>query len=354
MADQSVLRAHTIAMGKKISAEISKLNRRDPNYAQKVRAIQSKYKFGTAQRVKLVEQHYGTRSLEFDKMGKHLSRRGVAGLKLIKEREAQARKLKSKAARDQRVSQLRTARKRKLTELKARRQARLAAQREQNRAAKTMKSQSTDMVSLASKFLQFAVSAKPAKSIKSGDKLLKDNFTKYNQLVKSSINEMNGLGLTGGAVSTQALGELKQPNTQLKNVLDTASPMFAGAKNQKTAVAIKLVSGLVTAVGGDPRIGEVLTFIVNRRYPSDIENIYKAVVKKQWLPLAGVLIQLMQKIWEDQDLIMEVIAEVVGKEATNDFVRKWKQKQVPFVGWTLLAANLINVIKGVMTPSLTQ
>ena len=350
MVVQKPLRSYTIRIGKKISADISKLDRRDPNYAQKVRAIQSKYSFGKKDMIKAVEKEYGTRSHEFDEWGKHLSRRGKTGITLIKARER---------------------RKAKLEEIKARRKAKHDAIQAKKRVVpfllkkinKKKKSSpplspsiaaSTDIVSLASGFLSSAVSSAVPKTIKSGDNLLKDNFSKYNQLVKASSSELTQQGFStkvdGHALNTNVSTTVPHSSKQLNDVLDTVSPIFAQAQDEKEIVIMKMIAGLVTAVGGDKSIAEVLSLLIQRRYPADVKNLYGAIKKEQWVSVATSLMPLLQKIWEDQDKLMPIVAVFAGQDTANQFVRRWKSQQVPFIGWTLLAANLINVIKGIIDP----
>ncbi|MDH3657573.1 MAG: hypothetical protein OEM77_05500 [Nitrosopumilus sp.] len=228
--------------------------------------------------------------------------------------------------------------------------------KEVNRAANNnkkiagmLKTQNADLGSLVSGFLQEAITRKTPSTIKSGDSLLTDNYTKYSKLVNSAVNEMKSFGYANIPKNVN-LTSLATPARATRNVISTASTMFSEVDDRKIATIIKLTSGLVSTVGGDPQIAQVLTYFVDRRYPKDITNIYNLIQRERWTMLAPALVLLMQKLWQDQDVISQTLENTVGKQSTRQFMNGWRQQQIPLIGWTLLAANLINVIKGIIDP----
>jgi len=141
------------------------------------------------------------------------------------------------------------------------------------------------------------------------------------------------------------------PNTSSRNVINNASMMFTRTDTDNTVVIIKAISGMVATMGGNPQISEILTHIVKKRYAYDASNIYNAAIQENWVALAAALVSLVQKLYMDQDDIIAQLEKIVGKQATQQFARQWKQQQVPFVGATMMAGNMLNSIKGIITPS---
>lgn len=217
------------------------------------------------------------------------------------------------------------------------------------KVASMLNTQNSDISSLVSGFLQEAINRKKPTTIKSGDRVLSDNYTKYNKLVNSAVNEINGFGYAN-VRNTANLTSLATPIRATRNVISTASSMFTEVDDRRIATIIKLSAGLVSTVGGDPRIAQVLTYFVDRRYPKDVTNIFNLIQKEDWTMLAPSLVVLMQKLWQDQDIISQTLESTVGKQAARQFMNGWRQQQIPLVGWTLLAANMINVIKGIIDP----
>jgi tRNA G18 (ribose-2'-O)-methylase SpoU len=215
--------------------------------------------------------------------------------------------------------------------------------------AKMFKTKNTDLGSLVSGFLQEAIERKKPSTIKSGDSILTDNYTKYNKLVNSAVDEMKGYGYANISKISNITSKVT-PTRATRNVISTASIMFSEVDDRKIATIIKLTSGLVSTVGGDPQIAQVLTYFIDRRYPKDISNIYNLTQREQWTMLAPALVLLIQKLWQDQEVISQTLEKTVGRQSARQFMDRWRKQQIPLVGWTLLAANLINVIKGIIDP----
>ena len=127
--------------------------------------------------------------------------------------------------------------------------------------------------------------------------------------------------------------------------------MFVRADSNDVGIIIKAISGMVATMGGDPQISEILTFIVKKRYPQDVSNIYSATIQEDWIGLAAALLTLVQKLNLDQDFIISYMEKIAGKQVVQQFSRQWKQQQQPFIGATMMSANMLNSIKGIITPS---
>jgi len=206
-----------------------------------------------------------------------------------------------------------------------------------------------DITTTASQFLNEAINNPASRGIPTGDKLIRDNFDKYNRVMTAASNEMNGFRYSTMPRTPQP--QFSPPNTSSQNLINNASMMFTRTDTENTIVIIKAISGMVATMGGDPQISEILTHIVKKRYAYDASNIYNAAIQENWAVLATALVVLVQKLYMDQDDIIAQLERIVGKQATQQFARQWKQQQVPFVGATMMAGNMLNSIKGIITPS---
>ena len=205
-----------------------------------------------------------------------------------------------------------------------------------------------DITTTASQYLNEAINNSVPRGISTGDKLIRDNFDKYNRVMTAASNEMSGFRYSSVPKKTQI--RLNPPSTSSRSVIDNASMMFTRADADNTVVIIKAISGMVATMGGDPQISEILTHIVKKRYAYDAANIYNAAIQENWVALAAALVSLIQKLYMDQDEIIAQLEKIVGKQATRQFAQQWKQQQVPFVGATMMAGNMLNSIKGIITP----
>jgi len=206
-----------------------------------------------------------------------------------------------------------------------------------------------DITTTASQFLNEAINNPVPRGISTGDKLIRDNFDKYNRVMTAASNEMSGFRYSTRPRTPQP--QFSSPNTSSQIVINNASMMFTRTDTENTIVIIKAISGMVATMGGDPQISEILTHIVKKRYAYDASNIYNAAIQENWVALAASLVTLVQKLYMDQDDIIAQLEKIVGKRATQQFAQQWKQQQVPFVGATMMAGNMLNSIKGIITPS---
>jgi hypothetical protein len=205
-----------------------------------------------------------------------------------------------------------------------------------------------DITTTASQYLNEAINNPMSRGISTGDKMIKDNFNKYNRVMTAASNEMNGFRYS--TLPKKPSIDFSPPNTSSRNVINNASMMFTRTDTENTIVIIKAISGMVATMGGDLQISEILTHIVKKRYAYDATNIYNTAMQENWVALAAALISLVQKLYMDQDEIIAQLEKIVGKQATQQFARQWKQQQVPFVGATMMAGNMLNSIKGIITP----
>ena len=206
----------------------------------------------------------------------------------------------------------------------------------------------SDITTTVSQYLNEAINNPVPRKISSGDAMIKDNFYKYNKVIEAAANEMNGFRYS--QTPRKKTMNVYPANTITRNTINNASMMFTRADTEKTVVIIKAISGMVATMGGSPQISEILTHIVEKRYAYDASNIYNAAIQEDWASLAAALVSLVQKLYMDQDEIISQLERIVGSQETKKFAQHWKQQQIPFIGATMMAGNMLNSIKGLITP----
>jgi hypothetical protein len=206
-----------------------------------------------------------------------------------------------------------------------------------------------DLASLVSQYNAEAIERPPARSIPAGDKLIKKNFETYNKIMKAAEMESRNYGYEKIPHTTPYI--MNTPTATTRKSISNASRVFARVDSNEMTVIIKAVSGMVSTMGGDPQISEILTFIVKKRYSHDASKIYNAAIQEDWVALAAALVMLVQKLNLDQDFIISQMEKISNKQSVQNFARQWKQQQQPFIGATMISANMLNSIKGIITPS---